>query len=102
MSETPRKQPELQQLGPDHIAIVGPSGATVDITGTAARRIGAMYEHMLTHGPEWAATYLAGITAGLAAKSTMDMEAMMENVRVKLAEGRKLIDEVRTRREDPE
>jgi hypothetical protein len=98
MTET-KKQPELVLVGPQHIAIVGPTGTRVEITGPIAARIALWHDHMGAHGPKWAATYLAGVIDGMSAALAIKMQQALDEARARLAEGAKEIAAADARRE---
>lgn len=77
------------------VAIIGKTGTRVEITGRTAERIARWHEHMQTHGPEVAATYLAGVIDGLSAAVAMRIEKVVAEAEERLAEGRRLIDDTR-------
>ncbi|HEX8905475.1 MAG TPA: hypothetical protein VF771_11560 [Longimicrobiaceae bacterium] len=64
MSDDKQGQPRLEVTGPGSAAIVR-GEHRIELHGSMAARIIWWHAHMSTHGPDWAATYLAGVLDGL-------------------------------------
>jgi len=89
----------LDHIGEGRIAIIGPAGARVELSGAAALRVATWHAHMRTHGEDWAATYLAGVAHGLDAAAAMRVERVLADAQQRIAEGRALVESTRARHE---
>lgn len=83
---------KLVRIGPGNVELRrGDDGAAVTLRGPSADQIATVYEHMQTHGADYAATYLGGVVDGMLHQATLRMRDVIEEAERHIAEGKRHI-----------
>lgn len=64
-SEASQPRAKLARVAPGQVEIRRGQGAAVTLRGPSADHIATVFEHMQTHGEDFAAVYLAGVADGM-------------------------------------